>query len=251
VLGPAPFEPGSSRGVFYYLQARARLRAAARRPHEALNDLFECGRLEREWGVHTPAFCTWRAEAAPLLAALGRHEEATSLVREEIERCRDFGAASPLGAALRARGAIAPGDEGIALLHDAVEVLEGSATRLEHGLGLLELGAALRRSGRRADAREPLREALEMVSRCGADSFAARAHDELVAAGARPRRDPTESRTNLTASELRVARMAADGMTNREIAQTLFLTENTIRTHLKSAFRKLDITSRSQLARAL
>ena len=78
-----------------------------------------------------------------------------------------------------------------------------------------------------------------------------RAHDELIAAGARPRRDPTQSRSNLTASELRVARMAAEGMTNREIAQALFLTENTIETHLRSVFRKLDIRSRSQLARAL
>jgi DNA-binding CsgD family transcriptional regulator len=80
---------------------------------------------------------------------------------------------------------------------------------------------------------------------------AARAHDELVTAGARPRRDPIESRSTLTASELRVARMAAEGMTNREIAQALFVTENTIETHLRSVFRKLDIRSRSQLARSL
>ena len=60
-----------------------------------------------------------------------------------------------------------------------------------------------------------------------------------------------ESRSNLTASERRVSRLAAEGMTNREIAQALFLTENTIETHLKSVFRKLDIGSRSQLARAL
>ena len=78
-----------------------------------------------------------------------------------------------------------------------------------------------------------------------------RAHDELVTAGARPRRDPTESRSTLTPSELRVARLAAEGMTNREIAQGLFVTENTIETHLRSVFRKLDIRSRSQLARAL
>jgi DNA-binding NarL/FixJ family response regulator len=86
---------------------------------------------------------------------------------------------------------------------------------------------------------------------CGADAVAARADDELVTAGARPRRDPTESRSNLTASELRVARLAAEGMTNREIAQALFVTENTIETHLRSVFRKLEIRSRSQLARAL
>jgi len=90
-----------------------------------------------------------------------------------------------------------------------------------------------------------------LVFVCSADAVAARAHDELVTAGARPRRDPTESRSNLTASELRVARFAAEGMTNREIAQALFVTENTIETHLRSVFRKLEIRSRSQLARAL
>ena len=72
-----------------------------------------------------------------------------------------------------------------------------------------------------------------------------------MAAGARPRRDPIESRSTLTASELRVARMAAEGMTNREIAQALFLTEKTIEVHLTRVYRKLEIHSRSQLPRAL
>ena len=140
---------------------------------------------------------------------------------------------------------------GIELLEQSVAQLEQSSRRLEYAIALLELGAATRRAGRRAEARKPLREALELARACGADAVAVRAHDELVTAGARPRRDPTESRSNLTASELRVARMAAEGMTNREIAQALFLTENTIETHLRSVFRKLDIRSRSQLARAL
>ena len=83
---------------------------------------------------------------------------------------------------------------------------------------------------------------------CGADAFAARAHDELVAAGARPRRDPIESRSRLTASELRVARMAADGMTNREIAQALFLSMRTVEIHLTNTYRKLAIGSRQQLS---
>ena len=174
-----------------------------------------------------------------------------ALAREELERCRAFGAPGPLGVSLRTLGVVEPGDAGIALLEQAVAQLERSPARLEHALALLELGAATRRAGRRADARKPLREALELARACGADAVAARAHDELVAAGARPRRDPTESRSNLTASELRVARMAAEGMTNREIAQALFLTENTIETHLRSVFRKLEIRSRSQLARAL
>jgi DNA-binding CsgD family transcriptional regulator/tetratricopeptide (TPR) repeat protein len=251
ILRRAPFEPGSTRAVFYYLQARARLHAASRRPEEALEDLFACGRLEQDWEIRTPAFCNWRADAAPQLALLQRRDEALRLAREELERCRAFGAAGPLGAALRTLGNLEQGDAGIALLVQAVDVLATSPARLEHSLALLELGAASRRAGRRADARDPLRQALEVARACGADAVVARAHDELVAAGARPRRDPLESRNELTASELRVARMAADGMTNREIAQRLFLTENTIQTHLRSSFRKLDIGSRSQLARSL
>jgi DNA-binding NarL/FixJ family response regulator len=152
---------------------------------------------------------------------------------------------------LRTLGTLEQGDSGMALLNEAVEVLRGSSARLEHAYALVAQGAALRRAGRRATAREPLREALDLAYGCGATVLAARAHDELVAAGARPRRDPTESRSTLTASELRVAHLAAEGKTNREIAQALFLTEKTIETHLRNVFRKLGIGSRSQIARAL
>jgi DNA-binding CsgD family transcriptional regulator len=155
-----------------------------------------------------------------------------------------------VGVALRAAALVAqPSDEeGLAA---SVALLRDGGARLELARSLVEMGAALRRAGRRADAREPLREGLEVAVECGADALAGRAHEELVAAGAKPRRDPTESRSNLTPSERRVAHMAAEGMTNREIAQALFVTENTIETHLRSVYRKLDIHSRSQLAGAL
>jgi DNA-binding CsgD family transcriptional regulator len=243
-------EPAAA-GHIRYLQWRSRIHAACGRPDDALRDLNACAQREDQWDIRTPAFSSWRTDAAPLLASHGRHDEARALAREELERCRAFGAPAPLGRALRTLGLLEPGDAGIGLLEQAVTHLERSSARLEHALGLLEIGAATRRAGRRAEARKPLREALELARRCGADAIAARAHDELVAAGARPRRDPTESRTHLTASELRVARLAAEAMTNREIAQALFLTENTIETHLRSVFRKLEIGSRSQLARAL
>jgi DNA-binding CsgD family transcriptional regulator/tetratricopeptide (TPR) repeat protein len=250
VFSQAASEPAAA-GHIRYLQTRSRLRAAAQHPDKALEDLIACSRLEQEWDIRTPAFSTWRADAVPLLASLDRHDEARALAREELERCRAFGAPGPLGASLRTLGIVESGDSGISLLEQAVAHLQRSPARLEHALALLELGAAMRRAGRRADAREPLREALELARVCGADAIAVRAHDELVAAGARPRRDPTESRSHLTASELRVARLAAEGLTNREIAQALFLTENTIETHLRSVFRKLEIRSRSQLARRL
>jgi DNA-binding CsgD family transcriptional regulator len=250
VFAQAASEPEAA-GHIRYLQTRARLRATSERPEEALEDLIACGRLEQEWEIRTPAFSTWRADAAPLLASTGRHDEARALAHEELERCRAFGAPGPLGTSLRTLGLIEAGVSGIGLLEQAVAQLQRSPARLEHALALLELGAATRRAGRRADARDPLREALQLARACGADAVAVRAHDELVAAGARPRRDPTESRSHLTASEGRVARMVADGMTNREVAQALFVTENTIETHLRSVFRKLEISSRSQLARAL
>ena len=243
-------EPAAT-GQIRYLQTRARIRAASHRPEDALEDLFACEQLEREWEIRTPAFSTWRTDAAPLLASLDRLDEARVLAHKDLERCRAFGAQAPLGASLRTLGVIERGDASIELLEESVAHLERSPARLEHALALVELGAAIRRAGRRADAREPLRQALDLASVCGADAVAVRAHDELVTAGARPRRDPTESRSNLTASELRVARLAADGKTNREIAQALFVTENTIETHLRSVFRKLEIRSRSQLARAL
>ena len=243
-------EPAAT-GQIRYLQTRARIRAASHRPEDALDDLFACGQLEREWEIRTPAFATWRTDAAPLLASVDRLDEARALAREELERCSAFGAQAPLGASLRTLGLLERGDAGIELLDEAVAHLERSPARVEHALALVELGAAIRRAGRRADAREPLRKALELARVSGAEVVATRAHDELVSAGARPRRDPTESRSNLTASELRVSRLAAEGKTNREIAQALFVTENTIETHLRSVFRKLEIRSRSQLARAL
>ena len=90
-----------------------------------------------------------------------------------------------------------------------------------------------------------------MAVRCGADALAVRAREELTAAGARPRRDRVSGRDALTASELRVATMAEQGMTNREIAQALFVTLRTVETHLTHVYSKLEIGSRRELTEAL
>ena len=249
-------EPLAGRASVLTRNVRARLLAASGKHEEALADLRACGRMEEDWGVTTPAYSSWRADAVTLLAERGRADEARELAAEDVARSRAFGDARALGMSLRAAGLAAAGNRAgaagaIDLLAESVAVLRPSPARLELALSLLALGAAHRRAGRRTDAREPLREAVELAATLGASAIASRAHDELVAAGARPRRDPIESRSRLTASEQRVARMAAEGMTNREIAQALFLTEKTIEVHLTSTYRKLDISSRSQLPRAL
>ncbi|HJT03138.1 MAG TPA: helix-turn-helix transcriptional regulator, partial [Pseudonocardiaceae bacterium] len=96
-----------------------------------------------------------------------------------------------------------------------------------------------------------LRRALDLAARCGATPLVERAREEALAAGARPRRPWASGVHALTPSELRVARLAAQAMSNREIAQALFITTKTVSDHLTSAYRKLNISSRDQLATAM
>jgi len=129
--------------------------------------------------------------------------------------------------------------------------VDTSPARYERARSLTEYGAALRRAGRRREAREPLREALELADRCGALRTARRAREELLATGARPRRAARSGADSLTPSERRVCRLATEGLSNREIAQALFVTVRTVEGHLTQAYMKLDIASREQLAAAL
>ncbi len=130
-------------------------------------------------------------------------------------------------------------------------MLERSPARLEHAYALANLGAALRRANHRAEAREHLRLALELAQRSGAVLLAEHAHEELIATGARPRRIVQSGAAALTPSERRIAVMAAEGLANRDIAQALFVTLRTVEMHLSNAFRKLGVSSRTQLAAAL
>ncbi len=129
---------------------------------------------------------------------------------------------------------------------ESVAALADSPALLERGKSLAELGAALRRAGQRAAAREHLTEALERAARCGARPLAIRAREELHAAEARPRRDRRHGAESLTPTEQRIARLAAAGHTNREIAQSLYVTTKTVEGHLARVYAKLDITGRPQ-----
>ena len=137
------------------------------------------------------------------------------------------------------------------MLRAAVETLEDTRARLQHARALVELGAALRRANHRKDSREPLREGLEIAHRAGAVPLEERAGTELAAAGARPRSVVRTGVDALTPSELRVARLASEGLTNREIAQSLTVTAKTVETHLRHVYQKLDLSKRTELAVAL
>ena len=235
------------------LRARSML-AAARGDHDAaLDDALELGRALAAFGHVNPAAShpPWRSLAALEHHALGETEAALALAREEVELARAWGAPRTLGRSLRILGLIEGPSEGTERIREAVSLLEGSPARLEHAYALTDLGASLRRGNRRAEARDFLRAGLELAQRLGATVLADRAHEELVATGARPRRLVLSGVDSLTPSERRIAAMAAEGLSNREIAQALFVTLRTVEMHLSNAFRKLDVSARTQLPAAL
>jgi DNA-binding NarL/FixJ family response regulator len=220
-----------------FRQTRGALRVAQHRPDEALADLLAAGEGWQALGVTNPAVASWRTAAVAAYRALGQHDQAAALAAEQLALARKAGHSMTLGIALRVHGDLA----------EAIGVLEASPARYELALALADHGASLRRSGQRTQAREPLLRALDLAERTGAAGLAAEVKRELLAAGARPRRAALTGPDALTAGEHRVAALAADGLTNRQIAEHLFVTQATVETHLRHAFRKLDITSRAEL----
>lgn len=231
---------------------RGRLHLAQHRPAAALADFQAVGDLLESIGCRNPAVSrSWRSAAALAYLELGDRDHAWRLAREELPLARTWGAPSFIGEALRTLGLIEGGAQGIELLRQSVEVLRGSEAGYELLHSQIELGAALRRANQRAAARNLLQPCLEQAQRTGAGLLAARAHSELLATGARPRRLVMTGIDSLTGSERRVATMAAEGRTNREIAQALFVTTKTVEMHLGHIFGKLEIRSRTELPAAL
>jgi ATP/maltotriose-dependent transcriptional regulator MalT len=180
---------------------------------------------------------------------LGETEEAHQEADECVAIARSWGTPGWLGQALRVQGLVTGGPQGVDLLREAVDALERSQMRVEHARALVDLGAALRRGGSRAEAREPLRDGLAIAERAGAEPLAERARRELAASGVTVRR--SGHRDRLTPSEQRIAEMAASGSSNPQIAQALFVTVKTVESHLAGAYRKLGISSRLELPAAL
>ncbi len=228
-----------------------RLRIETGSPARGVEELLQSGETARLVSLDNPSGVPWRSWAAEGLRVLDRNDEARALAEEELALARRWGDPLAIGASLRVLGLVEGGEAGIGLLREAVEVLAGSEARLEHARALVDLGAALRRANRRTEARERLREGVDLARRVGALGLAERANEEIAATGARPRRVLRTGLDALTPSERRVAQLAADGMSNKEIAQALFVTIKTVEVHLSHAYRKLGISSRAQLDKAL
>ena len=234
----------------FLLEARGRISLARGQGVQAIADLRRCGQHADHSQLHNPNGIAWRSALALALAP-DHLLEARELAQAELELARHANVARATGIALRVCGLLADLQDRIELLEQSVRVLEPTPMRLELAHSLTELGAALRRTGARVAAREPLRRALDLAQRCGATPLAQRARAEALAAGARPRRPWTTGVQALTPSELRVAQLATQPLSNRDIAQALFITAKTVGDHLSSAYRKLNISSRAELAAAM
>ncbi|HEV2474935.1 MAG TPA: helix-turn-helix transcriptional regulator, partial [Candidatus Dormibacteraeota bacterium] len=236
-----------SRPEALFLHVRGRVRLGRGERAAGLADLRLCRSIQEAVGLANPNVVAWRSTLA-LALPHAESKEAHALVETELNQAAAIGQPRAIGVALRAKALLADHDSAIPLLREAVHFLEASPSQIEHARALTDLGAALRRANQRAAARTPLREALDLATRCAATAIAVRARDELVATGARPRRTVLVGADALTPTERRVAAMAAAGRSNRDIAEALFVSMKTVATHLGHAYQKLDITAREQLA---
>ncbi|MFD5393180.1 ATP-binding protein [Streptomyces sp. NPDC127097] len=231
-----------------FLMSSAALRTAQGDARAALSLLHECGHHLDASGTVNPAVCPWRSRAAALHLALGEADAARELVEEELDLARQCRIPRAIGVALRMAGKAATGARRLALLDEAVEVLTPTPARLELSRALHDLGVASMHRGDTAGARSALRKGLVLATECGATVLATRLRQRLHDAGGRAGRDETGL---LTPGEERVSTLAAQGHSNKEIAERLFVSLRTVEARLTGAYRKLGISRRSQLAAAM
>ena len=249
-FGAADGPPPQNALFSFLMVARGHLCVERGEFPQVVADFEAISQLGESFGMGPGPMLTVSLFAARALVATGHADEARTLAESCLPFARRWGAPASISHVLRAVAAARVGGEEVELLEEAVSVLDGSHRRLQRLHALVDLGAALRRENRRAEARAPLREGLKLARQCGAVRLAGRARDELQATGETVRRYTPIGVESLTPSERRVAELAASGMTNRQIAQSLFVTLKTVEAHLSAAYDKLDISSRQGLPRA-
>ncbi len=240
--------PGSD-GDLLLRRAETELLLGEARWREALDAANRLHALRRR--MVNPAWVPSAGLRTRALVGLDRHDEAAAEAAAGLEMARRWGASSTVGSAMRVlAGALdaAGSARCVEVFKEAVVLLAASPARLESARAEFGLGRALRRRGQVTTARPHLARAGELAARCGSAGLAQLAATELRIAGGRPRQRAVSGADALTPSERRVVEFAAAGRTNRAIAQELYVTPKTVEVHLSSAYRKLGITSRGELA---
>ncbi|MBA0050628.1 LuxR family transcriptional regulator [Streptomyces sp. AJS327] len=240
-------EPGKHTLLYSpFLFAQGRLHAALGDQDAAVEAFVQGRKLLEAHQLAHPALA-YASEAAVVLGRAGRTAEAAELVDARLLQAREFGAPRVIGGALRVAGLTTPEQRGVELLEEAADILERTGARLDHIGTLLDLGAAQRTAGRLSQARDTLTRGMELARACGAWALVKGARAELSAMGVRVRVTEATGVDGLTSQERRVAQLATEGKSNRDISHALFVTIKTVEWHLNRAYRKLGITSREEL----
>ncbi|WP_411133749.1 helix-turn-helix transcriptional regulator [Streptomyces sp. C10] len=234
-----------------FLMSLAALRIAQGELRAGLSLLRECGHHCEALGTVSPAMSPWRSRAVAVHLALGDPRAARALAEQELDLARRCRIPRALGVALRAAGAVTDGLRGLDMLAEAVTVLRTTPARLELARACHDFGVALLRRDDKRGARGALRDGLDLAVACGATALAARLEERLHLAGGRVARSGSQGIRGLTAGEERVCTLAAQGYSNKQIAELLVVSLRTVETHLTGAYRKLGITGRPHLAAAM
>ncbi len=234
-----------------FLMSLAALRIAQGELRTGLSLLRESGHHCEALGTVSPAMSPWRSRAVAVHLALGDPGAARALAEQELDLARRCRIPRALGVALRAAGTVTDGLRGLDMLAEAVAVLRTTPARLELARACHDFGVALLRRDDKRGARGALRDGLDLAVGCGATALAARLEERLHLAGGRVARSGSQGIRGLTAGEERVCTLAAQGYSNKQIAELLVVSLRTVETHLTGAYRKLGITGRPQLAAAM
>ena len=239
---------GSKATLLHALGALGFTELGVGRPEAALLWLERAATIDRRLGHGEPAIALFAADHVEALVRVGRTEEAEQALDRLRARAAATGGAWAHAVAQRCAVLLA-GEEDVehaaaaaTAWHDRVDM------PFERARTELVLGERLRRARRRADARPPLERALRCFDQLGAHTWADRARAELRATGAAQTERSPAPVERLTPRELQVALLVAQGLTNREVGASLFLSAKTVEHHLGATFRKLDLRSRVQLA---
>jgi DNA-binding CsgD family transcriptional regulator len=235
---------------FWPAQALGDLELGLGHPAEAVVHYQRKAGLLRDWGLedvdHSPA-----PELVDAFLRLGRIDDARAAAAEYAVLAEEKGQPWALARAARCAGMLAEPDEMEPLFEDALELHERTPDAFETARTRLAYGARLRRERKRVRARDELRAAVEIFDGLGADPWADLARAELEATGETARKRDASTLDQLTPQELQIARLLAGGKTTREAAAAIFLSPKTVEYHLRSVYRKLGISSRTELADAM
>jgi DNA-binding CsgD family transcriptional regulator len=233
----------------FYLESRGRLHLARGDARAAVSDFLDCGSvLSRRGGVDAPASFPWRSQAAIALLRCGERVQAREMASDELSLAERSNIPGVVAEPLIALAMIEDGESGMARLRMALEILGHSPRILTRIRAMTSLGAMLRRNGQVREARDHLLGAMNLAHHHAADGLEDDARRELVVAGGRPRRPATTGLAALTPSELRVAQLVAQGLSNRQIAHYLYVAPRTVTTHLTHIYQKIGVTDRSELS---